>query len=157
MPAGEWIESHIPARLDRLPWSRWHWLIVLALGATWILDGLEVTLAGSLGGILTHRETLGLTDAQVGASATVYLAGAVCGALLFGYGTDRLGRKKLFFITVSVYLVGHGVDGVFVEFRELCLLSRADRRRNWRRIRGHQFRDRRTHSGARAWPCRSDH
>ncbi len=106
MAAGEWIESHVPARLDRLPWSRWHWLVVLALGATWILDGLEVTLAGSLGGILTHRETLGLTDAQVGASATVYLAGAVCGALLFGYGTDRLGRKKLFFITVGVYLVG---------------------------------------------------
>ena len=87
-----------------MPWSRWHWLIVGALGATWILDGLEVTLAGSLAGILTHRETLGLTDAQVGASATFYLAGAVLGALLFGYGTDRLGRKKLFFITVAVYL-----------------------------------------------------
>lgn len=104
MATGEWIQSLVPARLDRLPWSRWHWLIVLALGATWILDGLEVTLAGSLGGILTHRETLGLTDAQVGASATFYLAGAVIGALLFGYGTDRLGRKKLFFITVAVYL-----------------------------------------------------
>jgi MFS family permease len=102
--AGEWIESYVPARLDRMPWSRWHWLIVGALGATWILDGLEVTLAGSLGGILTHRETLGLTDAQVGASATFYLTGAVIGALLFGYGTDRLGRKKLFFITVAVYL-----------------------------------------------------
>jgi MFS family permease len=102
--AGEWIESYVPARLDRMPWSRWHWLIVGALGATWILDGLEVTLAGSLGGILTHRETLGFTDAQVGASATFYLAGAVIGALLFGYGTDRLGRKKLFFITVAVYL-----------------------------------------------------
>lgn len=102
--AGECIESYVPARLDRMPWSRWHWLIVGALGATWILDGLEVTLAGSLGGILTHRETLGLTDAQVGASATFYLAGAVIGALLFGYGTDRLGRKKLFFITVAVYL-----------------------------------------------------
>jgi MFS family permease len=102
--AGEYIESYIPARLDRMPWSRWHWLIVGALGATWILDGLEVTLAGSLGGILTHGETLGLTDAQVGASASFYLAGAVLGALLFGYGTDRLGRKKLFFITVSVYL-----------------------------------------------------
>lgn len=101
---GEWIESYVPARLDRMPWSRWHWLIVSALGATWILDGLEVTLAGSLGGILTHRETLGLTDAQVGASATFYLIGAVVGALLFGYGTDRLGRKKLFFITVAVYL-----------------------------------------------------
>ena len=77
---------------------------MFALGATWILDGLEVTLAGTLGGILTHRETLGLTDAQVGASATCYLIGAVIGALLFGYGTDRLGRKKLFFITVAVYL-----------------------------------------------------
>ncbi len=104
MGTGTWIESYVPARLDRLPWSRWHWLIVVALGATWILDGLEVTLAGSLGGILTHTETLGLTDAQVGASATFYLAGAVMGALLFGYGTDRLGRKKLFFITVAVYL-----------------------------------------------------
>jgi MFS family permease len=101
---GEWIQSYVPARLDRMPWSRWHWLIVSALGATWILDGLEVTLAGSLGGILTHSETLGLTDAQVGASATCYLIGAVLGALLFGYGTDRLGRKKLFFITVAVYL-----------------------------------------------------
>ena len=99
------IQSYVPARLDRMPWSRFHWLIVGALGATWILDGLEVTLAGSLAGILTHRETLGLTDAQVGASATFYLAGAVLGALLFGYGTDRLGRKKLFFITVAVYLV----------------------------------------------------
>jgi len=102
--AGEWVESYVPARLDRMPWSRWHWLIVCALGATWILDGLEVTLAGSLGGILTHHETLGLTDAEVGASATCYLIGAVIGALLFGYGTDRLGRKKLFFITVAVYL-----------------------------------------------------
>jgi len=106
MPIGGWIESHVPARLDRLPWSRWHWLIVTALGATWILDGLEVTLAGSLGGILTRPETLGLTDVQVGATATFYLAGAVFGALLFGYGTDRLGRKRLFFITVSVYLAG---------------------------------------------------
>ncbi|HEY6111870.1 MAG TPA: MFS transporter [Chthoniobacterales bacterium] len=106
MPAGEWIESYVPARLDRMPWTRWHWLIVTSLGATWILDGLEVTLAGSLGGILTRPETLGLSDAQVGASATCYLAGAVIGALLFGYGTDRFGRKKLFFITVAVYLLG---------------------------------------------------
>src|SRR5436190_24237144 len=105
MPAAPWVESYVPARLDRLPWSRWHWLIVISLGATWILDGLEVTLAGSLAGILTHREALGLSDAQVGASAAFYLAGAVIGALLFGYGTDRLGRKKLVFITVAVYLV----------------------------------------------------
>jgi MFS family permease len=106
MANGETIESHVPARLDRLPWSSWHWLIVVALGATWILDGLEVTLAGALGGILTRPETLGLTSTGVGASATCYLAGAVLGALLFGYGTDRFGRKKLFFITVAVYLIG---------------------------------------------------
>jgi len=103
---GEAIESYVPARLDRMPWSAWHWLIVISLGATWILDGLEVTLAGSLGGILTRPETLGFTDSEVGASATCYLAGAVIGALLFGYGTDRFGRKKLFFITVAVYLIG---------------------------------------------------
>src|ERR1700720_4416259 len=108
---GEWIESYVPARLDRMPWSRWHWLIVFSLGATWILDGLEVTLAGSLGGILTRPETLGLTPTQVGATATCYLAGAVIGALLFGYGTDRLGRKKVFFLTVSVYLTATPLTG----------------------------------------------
>src|SRR5206468_9586337 len=102
MANGETIESYVPARLGRLPWSSWHWLIVVSLGATWILDGLEVTLAGALGGILTLPQTLGLTPARVGASATCYLAGAVLGALLFGYGTDRFGRKKLFFITVAV-------------------------------------------------------
>src|SRR3982075_2215034 len=109
MANGETIESYVPARLDRLPWSAWHWLIVISLGATWILDGLEVTLAGSLGGILTRRETLGLADAQVGASATFYLAGAVLGALLFGYGTDRLGRTRLFFVTVAIYLTATGL------------------------------------------------
>lgn len=106
MASGETIESYVPARLDRMPWSSWHWLIVVSLGATWILDGLEVTLAGALGGVLTRPETLGLTATQVGASATCYLAGAVFGAVLFGYGTDRFGRKKLFFVTVAVYLIG---------------------------------------------------
>ena len=116
MAIGETIESYVPARLDRMPWSRWHWLIVVSLGATWILDGLEVTLAGSLGGILTRRETLGLTDAEVGASATCYLAGAVIGALLFGYGTDRFGRKELFFVTVAVYLTGTALSGLSWNF-----------------------------------------
>src|SRR5881394_2426696 len=111
MRNGQTIESYVPARLDALPWSSWHWLIVVSLGATWILDGLEVTLAGALGGVLTRHETLGLTDTQVGASATSYLAGAVIGALLFGYGTDRFGRKKLFFITVAVYLIGTALSG----------------------------------------------
>jgi MFS family permease len=116
MANGEMIESYVPARLDRLPWSSWHWLIVVSLGATWILDGLEVTLAGALGGILTRPETLGLTPALVGASATCYLAGAVLGALLFGYGTDRFGRKKLFFITVAVYLIGTALSALSWNF-----------------------------------------
>src|SRR5437868_7695148 len=111
MSDGETIDSSVPARLDRMPWSRWHWLIVGSLGATWILDGLEVTLAGSLGAILTRPETLGLNDSEVGASATFYLAGAVIGAVLFGYGTDRFGRKKLFFLTVAVYLIGTALSG----------------------------------------------
>src|SRR5438045_5838632 len=107
MANGETIESHVPVRLDRLPWSPWHWLIVVALGATWILDGLEVTLAGALGGILTRPETLGLTPARVGASATCYLAGAVVGALLFGFVTDRFGLNMFFIIYLSVYSFGH--------------------------------------------------
>lgn len=118
---GQTIESYVPARLDALPWSSWHWLIVVSLGATWILDGLEVTLAGALGGVLTRHETLGLSDAQVGASATCYLAGAVIGALLFGYGTDRFGRKKLFFITVAVYLIGTALSGFSWNFWSYAL------------------------------------
>ncbi len=121
MATGEIIESQVPARLDRLPWGRWHWLVVLALGATWILDGLEVTLAGSLGGILTHRETLGLSDTEVGASATCYLAGAVIGALLFGYATDRLGRKKFFFITVAVYLIATALSAFSWNFTSYAI------------------------------------
>ena len=121
MRNGQTIESYVPARLDALPWSSWHWLIVVSLGATWILDGLEVTLAGALGGVLTRHETLGLSDTQVGASATCYLAGAVIGALLFGYGTDRFGRKKLFFITVAVYLVGTALSGFSWNFWSYAL------------------------------------
>ncbi|HUE41492.1 MAG TPA: MFS transporter, partial [Chthoniobacterales bacterium] len=121
MANGDLVESYVPARLDRMPWSRWHWLIVISLGATWILDGLEVTLAGSLGGILTRPETLGLTDSEVGASATSYLAGAVIGAILFGYGTDRFGRKKLFFVTVAVYLMGTALSAVSWNFASYAL------------------------------------
>ena len=121
MVSGETIESYVPARLDRLPWSRWHWLIVVALGATWILDGLEVTLAGALGGILTRPDTLGLTPVEVGASATYYLTGAVVGALLFGYGADRFGRKKLFFITVAVYLLGTALSAFSWNFASYAI------------------------------------
>ncbi len=116
MRKGNLVESCIPARLDRLPWTRQHWLIVCALGATWILDGLEVTLAGAVGAMLTHRATLNLTAAEVGASATCYLIGAVVGAIIFGYATDRLGRKRLFFVTVAVYLVATGATALSWNF-----------------------------------------
>ncbi|MDQ1472994.1 MAG: hypothetical protein QOJ99_4474 [Bryobacterales bacterium] len=98
------ISTNVPGRLDRLPWSSWHWLVVVSLGVTWLLDGLEVTLAGTLGAILKDRNALGLSDAQIGLSAASYLAGAVIGALVFGYATDRLGRKKLFTWTLLLYL-----------------------------------------------------
>jgi MFS family permease len=96
------IESDIPARLDRLPWTRFHWLVVVALGITWVLDGLEVTLAGTLAGAI--RTSLGLSNADIGFANSAYLVGAVLGALYFGWRTDRLGRKKLFFITLIVYM-----------------------------------------------------
>src|SRR5204863_8478302 len=89
------VETDIPARLDRLPWSRFHTLVVAALGITWILDGLEVTLVGSLAGALKESRTLALTNAQVGLASSAYLAGAVLGAAFFGWLTDRWGRKKL--------------------------------------------------------------
>src|SRR3982751_3539096 len=98
------IETDIPARLDRLPWSRFHTLVVAALGITWILDGLEVTLAGALSGALKASPTLRFSNTDVGLAGRAYLAGAVLGAVFFGWLTDRLGRKKLFFITVIVYL-----------------------------------------------------
>jgi MFS family permease len=100
---GKIVETHIPARMDRLPWSRWHWLVITGLGITWVLDGLEVTLAGTVGGVL--KQSLNMGDAQVGESATAYLLGAVLGAIGFGYLTDRLGRKKLFTVTLLVYLI----------------------------------------------------
>ena len=103
--AGTIIETDIPARLDRLPWGRFHTLVVAALGITWILDGLEVTLAGTVAGALKASPVLQFSNADVGLAASAYLAGAVLGALFFGWLTDRLGRKKLFFITLTVYLL----------------------------------------------------
>ncbi len=102
---GTTVSSTIPARLDGLPWSRWHWRVVIALGVTWLLDGLEVTVVGSLGAVLQRPETLGLTAADVGWAGSAYVGGAVLGALYFGRLADRLGRKRLFLITLSVYLV----------------------------------------------------
>jgi len=109
--AGE-IVTLVPARLERLPWGRFHLLVVAALGITWILDGLEVTLAGSIAGALKQSKALHFSDAEVGAAGSAYLLGAVTGALFFGWLTDRLGRKKLFFITIVVYLVATAMTGL---------------------------------------------
>src|SRR6266849_4027808 len=99
------VATDIPARLDRLPWGRFHTLVVVALGITWILDGLEVTLAGAVSPALKESAQLHFSNADVGLASSAYLAGAVLGALFFGWLTDRLGRKRLFFITLAVYLV----------------------------------------------------
>jgi MFS family permease len=106
------IVTFVPARLERLPWGRFHVLVVAALGITWILDGLEVTLAGSIAGALKESRALQFSDAEVGAAGSAYLIGAVAGALFFGWLTDRLGRKKLFFITIVVYLAATAMTGL---------------------------------------------
>ena len=99
------VETDVPARLDRLPWSRWHWLVLIGLGAVWILDGLEVTIVGAVGSTLTKAGSgISITTAQIGDAAGIYIAGACVGALFFGHLTDRLGRRRLFLVTLGVYL-----------------------------------------------------
>ncbi|MBZ5736622.1 MFS transporter [Nocardioides mangrovi] len=100
------ITTDIPARLDRLPWARWHWLVVIGLGTVWILDGLEVTIVGSMSDALKDPTTgLGMSSSQIGQAGAIYVAGACVGALFWGHLTDRFGRKKLFLITLGVYMV----------------------------------------------------
>src|SRR3954465_12056983 len=89
--AEETVRTRIPARMDRLPWSGWHWLVVVGLGTVWILDGLEVTIVGAIASRLTEKDALGISDYQVAVGGTFYIAGAAVGALVFGYLTDRLG------------------------------------------------------------------
>jgi MFS family permease len=101
------IRTDVPARLDRLPWARWHWLVVIGLGTVWILDGLEVTIVGSMSDALKPASTgLGMSSSDIGLAGAIYVAGACIGALFFGQLTDRFGRKKLFLITLGVYTVG---------------------------------------------------
>jgi MFS family permease len=99
------LRTDIPARLDRLPWSGWHWRVVIALGVSWLLDGLEVTLVGSIGPALQRPDTLGLTASEIGWAASAYVGGAVLGALFFGRLADHLGRKRMFLVTLAVYLI----------------------------------------------------
>ncbi|GAA3382210.1 MFS transporter [Cryptosporangium minutisporangium] len=107
--------------MDRLPWSRFHWMVVIALGVTWILDGLEIQIASTVADKLTEEGTLGLSAQQVTLSASVYLFGEVVGALWFGRLADRLGRRKLFLITLTLYLVASGLTGFSVTFYEFLL------------------------------------
>jgi MFS family permease len=124
-PPAAIVTTDIPSRLDALPFGRFHVLVIVGLGVTWILDGLEVTLAGSLSGELMQRSGLGLSTAQIGLAGSAYLCGAVLGAFAFGWLTDRLGRKKLFSITLAVYLLATAATGLswnassFVLFRFL--------------------------------------
>src|SRR6201998_1735734 len=120
-PGAALIVPDIPARLDRLPWTRFHTLIVVALGITCILDGLGVTLAGSIAGALQESPVLHFGPAEVGLIGTAYLAGAVTGAVLFGYLTDRFGRKKLFFVTLSLYLTATAATALSWNFWSFAL------------------------------------
>jgi MFS family permease len=115
------IETDIPARLDRLPWTRFHTLVVAALGITWILDGLEVTLAGSIAGALQESPVLQFSPAQIGGIGSAYLVGAVGGAVLFGYLTDRFGRRRLFFVTLGLYLTATAATAFSWDFASFAL------------------------------------
>src|SRR3954464_382029 len=99
------LETAIPARLDRLPWSAWHWRVVIALGVSWLLDGLEVTVVGSLAPALERPDTLGLTAGEIGWAASAYIGGAVLGALFFGRLADRLRRQRPFLVTLVVFFI----------------------------------------------------
>ena len=105
------VRSLVPARMDRLPWTKFHWLVVVGLGVSWILDGLEIQIVSLIAGPLTDPRTLGLSTGQAGFLGSMYLIGEVVGALVFGRLTDKLGRKKLFIITLAVYLIGSGMGG----------------------------------------------
>ena len=151
------VETDIPARLDRLPWGRFHTLVIVALGITWILDGLEVTLAGRWSGALKESPTLRFTNTDIGLAGSAYLAGAVLGAIFFGWLTDRLGRKKLFFITLAVYLTATRRHRLLLESSGALPVPLLHRRRHRRRVHGHQFHDPGAHPGARARLDRSRH
>jgi MFS family permease len=110
------VRSLVPARLDRLPWSPFHWRVVIGLGSAWILDGLEIQIVNAAATVLTDGRTLGLSSAEVGLLASVYLFGEVVGALVFARLADRLGRKRIFIATLLIYLVASGISGLAFSF-----------------------------------------
>ncbi|MDB4952980.1 MAG: major facilitator superfamily 1 [Myxococcales bacterium] len=115
-PAAAPVRSTVPARLDRLPWSPFHWRVIIALGITWMLDGLEITIAGSIADRLREHGTLALSSSQVGLGASLYLFGEVAGALIFGRLADKLGRRKLFIVTLGIYLLGNALTAISPSF-----------------------------------------
>ena len=155
--SGTIVETDIPARLDRLPWGRFHTLVVVALGITWILDGLEVTLVGAVAGALKQSPVLQFSNTDIGLAGSAYLAGAVLGALFFGWLTDRIGRKKLFFITLAVYLVATAATAFSWNFWSFVAVPLPDRRRHRRRVHGHQLDHPGADPGPRARLDRSRH
>src|SRR3954467_6961765 len=111
------IETQIPARLDRLPWSRWHWMIITGLGTVWILDGLAVTIVGAIGGRLTEKGAgLELSASQIGAAGSAYILGACLGALYFRRLADKIGRKRLFMLTLAIFLAGSVLTAFSMSF-----------------------------------------
>lgn len=115
------FETDVPPRLDRLPWAKFHWRVVVALGITWVLDGLQVTLVGSLAGAIHDSPSLRMTETQIGLSASAYLVGAVVGAIGFGWLADRIGRQKLFFITLGIYMLASIATGFSWDFWSFSL------------------------------------
>src|SRR3954467_2076094 len=111
------IETNIPARMDRLPWSRWHWMVVIGLGTVWVLDALAVTIVGAIGARLSDPGSgLELTAAQVGAAGSAYIVGACAGALFFGRLADKIGRKKLFMLTLAIFLAASVLTAFSMNF-----------------------------------------
>jgi hypothetical protein len=151
------IRTRIPARMDRLPWSSWHWLVVFGLGTVWILDGLEVTIVGSIGARLTEKDALGITDGQLGLAGTIYVLGAASGALFWGYLTDRFGAQEAVSPDARPLPRRDRRDGVLVELRQLRDLPLLHRLRHRRRVRGDQLGHRRADPRARARLGGPDH
>src|SRR6476469_7918851 len=120
-PGTKSVRSLVPARMDRLPWTRFHWLVVVGLGVSWILDGLEIQIVSLVSPILGDPSTMALSTGQVGFLASMYLIGEVVGALFFGRLTDKFGRKNLFILTLAIYLVGSGLCGLAWNYGSLLV------------------------------------